>query len=60
MMKVKLKRSFINFTQEDYRQKSGVPYWKFILIQERKKLYTVYMLECQQGDEICFRYNKIR
>ena len=24
------------------------------------KLCKVYMLECQQGDEICFRYNKIR
>ena len=24
------------------------------------KLYKVYTLECQQGDEICFRYNKIR
>ena len=24
------------------------------------KLCKVYKLECQQGDEICFRYNKIR
>ena len=24
------------------------------------KLCKVYTLECQQGDEICFRYNKIR
>ena len=24
------------------------------------KLCKVYALECQQGDEICFRYNKIR
>ena len=24
------------------------------------KLCKVYMLECQQWDEICFRYNKIR
>ena len=24
------------------------------------KLYKVYTLECQQRDEICFRYNKIR
>ena len=24
------------------------------------KLCKVYMLESQQGDEICFRYNKIR
>ena len=24
------------------------------------KLSKVYKLECQQGDEICFRYNKIR
>ena len=24
------------------------------------KLCRVYTLECQQGDEICFRYNKIR
>ena len=23
------------------------------------KLCKVYTLECQQGDEICFRYNKI-
>ena len=23
------------------------------------KLCKVYMLKCQQGDEICFRYNKI-
>ena len=23
------------------------------------KLYKVYTLECQQGDEICFRYNEI-
>ena len=28
---------FINITQEDYRRKSGVPYWKLMLIQERKK-----------------------
>ena len=24
------------------------------------KLRKVYMLKCQRGDEICFRYNKIR
>ena len=24
------------------------------------KLCKVYTLECQHGDEICFRYNKIR
>ena len=24
------------------------------------KLCKVYTFECQQGDEICFRYNKIR
>ena len=24
------------------------------------KLSKVYMLGCKQGDEICFRYNKIR
>ena len=24
------------------------------------KLSKVFTLECQQGDEICFRYNKIR
>ena len=24
------------------------------------KLCKVYTIECQQGDEICFRYNKIR
>ena len=24
------------------------------------KLCKVFTLECQQGDEICFRYNKIR
>ena len=24
------------------------------------KLCKLYTLECQQGDEICFRYNKIR
>ena len=26
----------------------------------KMKLCKVYTLECQQGDEICFRYNKIR
>ena len=24
------------------------------------KLCKVYTIECQQGDKICFRYNKIR
>ena len=27
---------------------------------DESKLCKVYMLECQQGDEICFRNNKIR
>ena len=26
----------------------------------KEKLCKLYTLECQQGDEICFRYNKIR
>ena len=29
-------------------------------IMMKVKLCKVYTLECQQGDEICFRYNKIR
>ena len=32
---------FINITQEDYRRKSGVPYWKLILIQEREKATSI-------------------
>ena len=32
-------------------------FWKNTMM--KVKLCKVYMLECQQGDEICFRYNKI-
>ena len=31
----------------------------FILSKMKVKFCKVYTLECQQGDEICFRYNKI-
>ena len=37
---------FINITQEDYRRKSGVPYWKLILIQEEEEEFDYFRLRC--------------
>ena len=48
-----LKSSFINITQEDYRRKSGVPTWKLIPIQERKKrggIHVKYTDKALKGD----------
>ena len=39
--------------------KIALPSPVFILSKMKVKLCKVYTLECQQGDEICFMYNKI-
>ena len=44
---------FINITQEDYRRKSGVPYWKLILIQERKKERSINKQFSKNMQEVC-------
>ena len=49
------KKVIKDITQEDYRLASGVPYWKLIQIQERKKV-TGHLVDCVSY-RICILYS---